>query len=480
MRVSIYIIVFLSMSGSLAAQNKIFRPVSGMIEAETRLNPKSPAYDPKKSVDLYIAEAQAGNKRAMNILGVLYSLGNGTPINGKEAVKWFSQAAKNGYSRSWFNLGLIYKQGLVVDQDFEKACKYFEQGSLKNQPSAYYGLGFMHYKGLGCAQSYPIAVSLFKRGASLGSMGAMYMLGLCYRNGYGLPANLDSARYWLSKAAKGGYDRANDELQVLTPENLSPKTAIRSEMNAIKKGVAMQASSQVSGVNYLPRSKDLTGKFTGTVFTYDWSGQHIVSQEKLVWEITGRDSLYRVKWKENEKTMLTFSLYQQDTVLNLEDNTGLIERTDHYSPIKPVGFELRRGSLTLQKKGDSILLAGPLQFWSVQRNEPEKPVFVSLVRPSEEKAADKAVVVNTNISRFKAWPNPFATSFEVSFEAKRSGVADMLLVDRMGNIVYRDRSIRVLAGINNVRVNTAPAMLGTYILSITSNGEHLSTTMIKQ
>jgi TPR repeat protein len=54
-----------------------------------------------------MSSAQRGNPESMNMLGVLYMLGNGLPLTTIEAEKWFCRAIKSGHETAARNLGLM-------------------------------------------------------------------------------------------------------------------------------------------------------------------------------------------------------------------------------------------------------------------------------------------------------------------------------------------------------------------------------------
>lgn len=53
------------------------------------------------------ASAERGNAEAMNMLGMLYSSGNGLPMTTIEAEKWYCRAIQKGHERAASNLGLM-------------------------------------------------------------------------------------------------------------------------------------------------------------------------------------------------------------------------------------------------------------------------------------------------------------------------------------------------------------------------------------
>ena len=55
-------------------------------------------------------DAQNGDTRAQNNLGVLYYLGKHRNQDYKKAAYWFKEAAEKGYAISQYNLGFMYQK----------------------------------------------------------------------------------------------------------------------------------------------------------------------------------------------------------------------------------------------------------------------------------------------------------------------------------------------------------------------------------
>ena len=71
--------------------------------------------DQKESYTRYLAEQ--GNADAQNILGSMYSEGQGVIKDYKEAAKWYRLAAGQGNANSQFSLGFMYSNGQGVIRD---------------------------------------------------------------------------------------------------------------------------------------------------------------------------------------------------------------------------------------------------------------------------------------------------------------------------------------------------------------------------
>jgi TPR repeat protein len=141
--------------------------------------------------------AAQGDAKAQLVIGKMYLAGQGVPLNGLLAAKWFRQAAEQGDAEAQANLGLLYMRGRGVRLDFAEAAKWLE------------------------------------RAARQGHTDAQQCLGGLYAAGEGVPENRALAHAWYSLAAEGKNQQAisnRDFLAAkLTPEELALSTRLQSE-----------------------------------------------------------------------------------------------------------------------------------------------------------------------------------------------------------------------------------------------------------
>lgn len=70
--------------------------------------------------------AEKGIARAQTILGLMYSYGEGVPVDMAEAASWYRLAAEQGYIVAQYNLGMLYLQGRGVERNTDEAAKWLE------------------------------------------------------------------------------------------------------------------------------------------------------------------------------------------------------------------------------------------------------------------------------------------------------------------------------------------------------------------
>lgn len=140
------------------------------------------AYDAGRFSDamgIWAELSRQGNPEAAFGLGLLYDLGNGTPVNQEAAFFWYKAAAENGLPAAEFNVAALYDSGRGVAQSSESAALWYAKAAAHG-----------HHR-------------------------AQYVLGLLYQQGVGVPPNPDAAAAWFRDAANGGLVAAATRLQAL-------------------------------------------------------------------------------------------------------------------------------------------------------------------------------------------------------------------------------------------------------------------------
>lgn len=65
--------------------------------------------------------AENGDPKAQSILALMYSYGEGVPVDFREAARWYRRAAEQNSNVAQFNLGMLYAEGKGVPQDTDEA-----------------------------------------------------------------------------------------------------------------------------------------------------------------------------------------------------------------------------------------------------------------------------------------------------------------------------------------------------------------------
>jgi hypothetical protein len=126
-------------------------------------------------------DADAGNAKAQNGLGVMYYTGEviTKDASGKvmdndpaAAAGWFYRAAVQGYAEAQFNLGLMYANGEGVAKDEGKAVEWFKKAADQGNVDAQNNLGVMYYTGEGVPKDIAKAREWFRKAAAQGNADA--------------------------------------------------------------------------------------------------------------------------------------------------------------------------------------------------------------------------------------------------------------------------------------------------------------------
>ena len=92
--------------------------------------------DPSRAFQLFQQAAQLGEPRAYYHLGIMHTLGAGTPKDAAKALHHLHQAAARGYTGAQFRLGLAYWLGLDHPRDLHKAEHWFAKAAENGHKEA--------------------------------------------------------------------------------------------------------------------------------------------------------------------------------------------------------------------------------------------------------------------------------------------------------------------------------------------------------
>ena len=73
--------------------------------------------------------AENGDTKAQSILGLMYSYGEGVPVDYREAARWYRRAAEQNSSVAQYNLGMLYAEGKGVPQDTDEAIAWLTRAA---------------------------------------------------------------------------------------------------------------------------------------------------------------------------------------------------------------------------------------------------------------------------------------------------------------------------------------------------------------
>lgn len=440
---------------------------------------------PMQTFQKNLSAAIEGNEKAMYATGMNYKYGNGTPIDNTAALKWITRSADSNYAPANFRLGELYKFGDLVQMDYQKSYSYFNKAALTNYPPALYSKGYMLHKGLGCKQDYTQANELFKKAAYIKYAPAMYMLGISYRNGFGISVNTDSAKYWLTLAAKKGYTFAEEELQASTPENNPFAVELLKNIEAAKKHTAPRANpiNQYTKIPTGIPANELEGSYEGYLVKYDWSGKQAIEVTNLAIQIKYSEGKIIGNWTENDNTInLQFSSLLTKNGLLFQDLQ--YRKADHYNKAHPLLYNFEKASLQLLKDYNTVYLSGNVELFSPESKEPEKPFRLALIRTKKGSGNGEISFVNGDGSLIKskdkllAYPNPFTDIINIEFELKKQTKVYTQLITMDGKIVLTT-PFAVLSPGKYILPLKPNVVSGTYMVRLITGNHVQSAQLVK-
>jgi uncharacterized protein len=441
--------------------------------------------DETKALSMYTVCVNAGSPKAMNALGIIYKEGIGVKEDKKKAIEWLTKAGNLNYAQAWYNLGLIFKDATITEErNYSKAYDYFCKASDIGDDQSDYAKAYMLYKGLGCTQDYTKASILFEKGARLNRSNSMYFFGLCLRNGYGVEADIDKAKYWLTKASNKNFRLATLELLTPTAENTNNEAKLLVEK---LKSVSITNLNSLNTYQKLEQkipANTIEGNYEGYLIRYDWSGKYAISSSTLKLNLTYKDGQLSGNWIESDS--INVPLQATLTPKNMIFKNMQYSKTDHYSMFKALPYNFENAKLQWNKKEDGVYLFGNIQMFSVQRNEPEKPLFIWLKRVDTKNQNENLITLTNEDGSsiilkndLVAYPNPFDNSITVEFELKESCQVQTELLTMEGKSIYKN--LAKLLDVGNYKLQVEPQNLvaGTYLLVLKYGAKIKTTKVIK-
>ena len=458
-------LLLVTMSVSISAADK--GDIEGIKHAVRVLK----GIDTNMTVETAVATLRTAAERdtvpyAMNSLGLVYMAGIGVEKDTTLAVAWLERAADNGFLEANHNLGMLYKDAPCGHgQDFAKAFGYYKRGADAGSVMCMYDAGYMLYKGLGCQQDYAKAAEMFQSGADKDHSPCLYMLGLCYRNGYGTEQDDERAMFFLKRAAALGYSAAIEEVRRPQAENWMHEVFLACDTCG---SIPQRMPDIQSDINDMTM---LSGSYQGFIVMYDWSGRYILGEKPV--------TLSMVNDGKNMSGTLTLAA---DTVpfraSVMADGRvcftdGGVELNERYTVGRKVPYRMDTAALDVWQ--DRI--AGRLALYSLKHNEPERPMYIELVRGNA--VAGNETDENARYTRVTATPNPFAIQFDVTFELQESCGAKLKLYDVFGKLAYNCDFGKLKAGKHTETI--IPNVIdGTYVLNVTAGSRVLRTIIVKK
>jgi S1-C subfamily serine protease len=153
-------------------------------------------------------DAEAGDARCQNYLGVMNERGRGVTRNAAEAVRLFRHAAAQGLTAAQYNVGRAYAAGLGVRKNQQEAARWYRLAAQQGDPAAQNALAILEATGRGSLRHHDAALDLFRRAAMSGYTLAQLNLAAAFDHSRLVPHDPLRAYIWYSIAARLASDQA--------------------------------------------------------------------------------------------------------------------------------------------------------------------------------------------------------------------------------------------------------------------------------
>lgn len=349
-----------------------------------------------KDVDLAIKylfrAAHSGSAEAEAEMGDLLLHGRFFKKDVYAAVPYIKRAAHQGNPKGLYLAGYLFKRGIGVEQNDSIATRLWQRSARRKYVHASYALGFMLYKGLGVEQDYDKAFRLMRIAAIHEDRSAMAMLGLCYAFGHGVEKDDIKAEKWLRKSKKGA--RPNHKNHIIY-ENFKEGKLTAQNVEQVGEEFLEDFGELILPVNYekivstIPITEDITGKWSGLMAIYDWSGKNIQDQ-------------YRVDFRLRKQNNMFIGNLSYDTVNvrfvgrlvgnKLKLVEGSLKRKNFQGANMILNQEFKSMTLDMTSFAENQTLSANIQSYISEYKEKGRPISMIV----KKKKADEYLIVRKN------------------------------------------------------------------------------------
>lgn len=167
------------------------------------------------AMNIALPLAAKGDAAAQTLIAEIFFRGLGVAQSMDEAAFWYKQAAAGGDPSAQFRYALMLMDGTVVKKDEAKAMELMKKSADAGIPEAEFNYAQQIVSKEPGESGLTKALPYFKKAAEAGIADAQYALSQIFANSSSVSEEQRSqARYWLSRAARAGYDTAQLDLGI--------------------------------------------------------------------------------------------------------------------------------------------------------------------------------------------------------------------------------------------------------------------------
>ena len=159
-------------------------------------------------------------------MGINYLKSNGVPKSKQDACSFILRAARLGYAEAQYRMGRSYDRAEFTDWDWSMRTYWYKKAAAQKHLQASLMLADIYDRGSAKPESSAELIALYNNILdSIADSNVMLMYGKLYSSGkYGVIENLDSARYWYTKALEHGNEYAQELIDWLEKKQTSDLT----------------------------------------------------------------------------------------------------------------------------------------------------------------------------------------------------------------------------------------------------------------
>ena len=198
------------------------------------------------ALDKALPRAQLGDAAAQTLIAELLARGLGVRQDVDKAVFWYSKAADGGDPNAMFKYALLLMEGRFVKKDKAKADELMKKAADAGNSLAAFNWAQLLVAEKPGPDGLKNALPYYEMSASKGIADAEYAVSQIYLNLPDIPADKRAtAKDWLLRAAKAGYDTAQFDMAVWLIDGIEFKRDIDEGFNwMLRASVAGNVAAQ--------------------------------------------------------------------------------------------------------------------------------------------------------------------------------------------------------------------------------------------
>ena len=180
-----------------------------------------------------------------------------------------------------------------------------------------------------------------------------------------------------------------------------------------------------------------------------------------------KDSLKGIWIEDDSITLPIQALLTPDALVF---NQMQYSKPNHYSYTKPELTFFKKAHLQLtHSDNEAVYLSGNIEQFTPRLNEPERPLYLVLVRTKASTAKGNIALANEDGSLISAtplrvYPNPFGGTITVDFELDKACNVTTQLLTLDGKVVYNNPAGTLAPGSYTLPLQTQKVASGYYTL----------------